>query len=146
MNSDLTVYTYHPRPRMLWAPILFIVAMAVFGFVRGLMGAGDLNLEPGFGARAQAPRVGADPRPVVLQTIPTLTPRLIGPAPPAPKAPVAVNAPAVVQLTNSAANAPVTTPAPAAKAEPVPTEAAPAAPPQPVAAPAPPTPALQGLY
>jgi len=145
MNSDLTVYTYHPRPRMLWAPIVFIIAMGIFGFVRGLMGAGDLNLEPGFGNRAATPRVGVDPRPVVLQTIPTLTPRLIGPAPPAPKAPVAVNAPATVQLTNSAVNAPVATPAPAAKAEPIPAEAAPAAPPQPVSPP-PPAPALQGLY
>jgi len=147
MHSDLDVYTYHPRPRMLWAPIVFIIAMALFGFVRGLMGAGDLNLEPGFNNRGATPRVGVDPRPVILQTIPTLTPRLIGSAPPAPKAPVAVNSPAVAQTAVAAAvNAPLVTAAPIAKAEPVPAEAPPAAPPQAAAPPAPPPSALQGLY
>jgi hypothetical protein len=147
MNSDLTVYTYHPRQRLLWAPIVFIIAMAIFGFVRGLMGAGDLNLEPSFGNRGAAPKVGVDPRPVVLQTIPTLTPRLIGPAPPAPKAPVAVNAPTTAQVTNAAVNAPFVAPVVTVKAEPAPTEAAPTTPvQQPTTAPPPPQPALQGLY
>jgi hypothetical protein len=146
MNQDLNVYTYHPRPRMLWAPIVIIAAMAILGFVRGLMGAADLNLEPGFANRGQAQAVGKEPRPVVLETIPSLTPRLIGTAPPPAKAPVAVNAPVVqTTATNAAVNAPLVSPAPIIKTEPVPTEAAPSAPVAP-ATPPPPAPALQGLY
>ena len=145
MGRDLTVYTYHPRPRVLIAPLIIILAMAVLGFVRGLMGAADL-VQPGFGARGQAQAVGKEPRPVILETIPSLTPRLIGAAPPPPKAPVAVNAPAVAltTATNSAANAPLTK-TDATPAAQVPIEAAPAPPPAPPAPTAPPA-ALQGLY
>jgi hypothetical protein len=146
MDRDLTVYTYHPRPRVLLAPLIIILAMAVLGFVRGLMGAADL-VQPGFGGRGQSQAVGKEPRPVILETIPSLTPRLIGSAPPPPKAPVAVNAPAVAQApaTNSIVNAPLTKTEATAPTAPPPVEAAPAPPP---AAPAPPAPpaALQGLY
>jgi hypothetical protein len=147
MDRDLTVYTYHPRPRILWAPLAIIAGMAILGLVRGLMGA-DLDLEAGLTNRGPAQTAGKEPRPVVLETIPSLTPRLIGAAPPAPKAPVAVNAPVVdlAPAINAAVNAPAPIPPAIIKTEPAPTEAPPSAP-----ANAPPTPqspptALQGLY
>lgn len=141
-TRDLDVYHYHPRRGLLWAPVVVIIGMAIFGFVRGLMGASDISLDPGFGNRSNAEVVGKDPKPVILETIPSLTPTLIGVAPPPPKAPVAVNAP-VADV--AAINAPI---------EPVKVEAAPPAvapaeapptAPTPAAPPAPP-PALQGLY
>lgn len=146
MNRDLDVYAYHPRPRMLWAPMVIIAAMGVLGFVRGLLGASDLSLQPTFGDHSPVKTVGVDPRPVVLQTIPSLTPRLIGIAPPQPRAPTAVNTVAVNAV--AATNAPTTTaatPAASAKLETVPTEAAPASP-VPISTPAPPPAPLQGLY
>jgi hypothetical protein len=146
MNRDLTVYTYHPRPRLLWAPMVIIAAMAILGFVRGLMGSADLSLEPGFANHGQTQKVGVEPRPVLLETIPSLTPRLIGIAPPAPKAPVAVNAPVVQTTAGNAVNAPATiAPPPLVKAEAVPAEAAPTTP-TPPSQPAPPPTPLQGLY
>lgn len=144
-TRDLNVYAYHPNPKLVWAPIVVIVAMAIFGFVRGLMGAAELD--NGFGRNGPAQVTGKDPRPVVLETIPSLTPRLIGDAPPAPKAPVAVNTVVTVAdtATNTAADAPATAPPPAVKLDAAPSEAPPAAAPTPAAPPQPPA-ALQGLY
>jgi hypothetical protein len=117
--------------------------MAIFGFIRGVMGASDLSLEPGFGNRSGAEVVGKDPKPVILETIPSLTPTLIGEAPPPPKAPLAVNAPAIDVA--AAVNAPLeSVKVDAAPKEAAPAEAPPAAPIQ--ASPPPPPPALQGLY
>jgi hypothetical protein len=147
VTQDLTVYTFHPQRRLLLIPLLIIALTAVFGFVRGLMGAADLTwLSPGFTGRSTAEVVGKDPRPVILQTIPSLTPKLIGQAPAPPKVPTAVNAPISAEAAAAAAAAKAS--AALAKTEvPVKVEPAPAEAP-PAAAPAPPPPAnpLQGLY
>jgi hypothetical protein len=147
VTQDLTVYTFHPQRRLLLIPLLIIAVTAVFGFVRGLMGAADLTLDRGFSTRSTAEIVGKDPRPVILQTIPSLTPKLIGLAPEAPKVPTAVNAPISAEAAAAAAAAKASaalakTEVPA-KVEPAPPEAPPAAAPAP---PPPPANVLQGLY
>ena len=146
MTQDLTVYTYHPQRKLLLIPVLIIAVTAIFGFVRGLMNSADLTLDRGFTGRSAAEVAGKDPRPVLLQTIPSLTPKLIGLAPPPPKAPMAVNAPIAEEAAAAAAaKAPtaLTKVEVPAKAEAAPTEAPPATAPAP---PPPPANVLQGLY
>jgi hypothetical protein len=146
VTQDLTVYTFHPQRRLLLIPVLIIAGAAAFGFARGLMGSADLTLDRSFSGRSAAEVTGKDPRPVVLQTIATLTPKLIGQAPAPPKAPMAVNAPLAEEAAASAAVKATTA---LTKTDvPVRAEAAPAEAP-PAAAPAPPPPpanVLQGLY
>ena len=146
MTQDLTVYTYHPQRKLLLIPVLIIAVTAVFGFIRGLMNSADLTIDRGFSGRSTAEVAGKDPRPVVLQTIATLTPKLIGQAPAPPRAPMAVNAPVAEEAAAAAAiKAPtaLTKVEVPAKAEAAPAEAPPAAAPAP---PPPPANVLQGLY
>lgn len=134
MTQDLSIYSFHPPRKHLILSLVAIAAMAVFGLVRGIMGAAELD----YGRRwdVSAPPAQADqlPKAVDLTGFTALTPKAIlpegAPAPAAAKA----DETALSAATNTVAAAPIAPVIEAPAAVPV----APVAPPP--AATAPPAP------
>ena len=141
MPRDLSIYSFHPRRQHLTITLIVIVALAVFGLVRGLMSAADMASMRDAPAGASK-ALGQPATPVDLPPVTSLTPKVILPPPPpaapAPKvergddaAAAAVNAPAAIpedglDATNTPAEpAPVVPVAPATPPVAAPAGAAP---------------------
>lgn len=154
MSQDLSIYEFRPSPRFMALCVLAIVAMAVFGLLRGVMDAGGLSL-PHLPTRPDATddKSVAEPKAVTLPTSSVFTPPVVASSTPAPVAltPLAKTDQPVAEAgakpaAREAAPAAPSANAATAQAESAPKAAAPKAEPPPVEAPPPPATATVGVY